>query len=447
MKRKQFTKKHMKRKRSFKRNIRRKTKKMVGGAAAAAAAAAPAQLLLSPPDLIPLEAQHDKLLSRADFMREYFPAVLDRLLLNPIDPENRIYDDDYCPPNSFWRQHRILSDNSFIKYLTRGTKTQFRKQLYEYTQNKATPYFCRFDYIPCLKFENINDKSPYIYQMACEEKNNFGNMLNQLVSFIQPDGPDGEEPLHLYFVSDAAHHIFRYIKESYVGDTQLVIHPVVSIETLADPSSPFNHQNDSFTGLASNPKNNITFQMIHDLATEKAFTSGHELLQTKSNLTLTRDLISPGIITQHWWSDDDNFPNLNRVNCNETTRKEAIKQAIQYANPNTLGQKLYIAQAKRMGDYGQISKVEELPNQILEWSNGTPNIALHTISAQQGAVIDEPEGKNLDWESGGSVDGIKGRVFHVTGDFPAFGCAISRGLNSIIMIPNTPHIIIAICTY
>ena len=94
--------------------------------------------------------------------------------------------------------------------------------------------------------------------MACEEKNNFGNMLNQLVSFIQPDGPDGEEPLHLYFVSDAAHHIFRYIKESYVGDTQLVIHPVVSIETLADPSSPFNHQNDSFTGLASNPKNNIT---------------------------------------------------------------------------------------------------------------------------------------------------------------------------------------------
>ena len=257
--------------------------------------------------------------------------------------------------------------------------------------------------------------------------------------------------LHLYFVSDAAHHIFRYINEQYTGETKVFIHPIVSIETLADPSSPFFHDSDSFSKLID--KDNLTFQMIHDSRRSKTFSKGDELFQMTNNLQLYRTDNQLKTITQNWYSTEptvrNEFRNQNFPHCNVSTRKTEIKSQIDQAL--TFKEKLYISQAKRMGDHGQIIKIGELPQLIKQWSSGDPevqnkNIEVYGVGGTKTVPV---KGTNLlNWETTEIHENdIKKRVFHITGDFPAFGCAISKGLNSIIVIPNTPHIIIAICTY
>ena len=441
---------------------RTKKKKMVGGNSP----------ILTPPDLIPLEAMHDHLLTRADFMssKHYFPSVLNKLLKIPLKEMSRTMPNEnnilsFYKNNSFFNNYKLLSDNSFIKLLTGYTKTQFRNTLYTRTKNLrvGSTFFKPWER-PIPNYYGVNRsgvKYPeHNYLMACETKENFDFLIKETIKVLQKN----TDSLHLYFVSDAAHHIFRYIKDKYIhafGEKELPIiniHPVISIETLSDPSSPFHEESNSFKSLAEVPNHKVNFLMIEDKRSKNVTNNWDDLLQTKAKLELTKNSNNK-MVTQIWENtydtnynllaqiDDPPQPNNIIYNCSENTGKVYVKQRIDQINSSDIDEKLYHklyrAQPKRMGDYGQICLTEELPKLISNWNINKNNITLLKPNNKnnQKTIINS---NKFNWEQGKSESDIKKRVFHVTGGFPAFGCAISRGLNSIIMIPNTPHIIVAL---
>ena len=354
--------------------------------------------------------------------------------------------------------------------MTGYTKTQFRNTLYARTKDLRVDqsYFKPWEN-PIPNYYGVNSSGlqypEHNYLMACETKQNFDFLIKETIKVLQKN----TDSLHLYFVSDAAHHIFRYIKDKYknaFGEKNLPIiniHPVISIETLSDPSSPFHEESNSFKSLADVPNDKVKFLMIEDMRSKNVTNENwDDLLQTKSKLKLIKNPNNNKMVNQIWGDTYDNDNNLlsqidnprddppqpNKIyNCSENTGKVYVKQRIDQINSSDIDEKLYHklyrAQPKRMGDYGQICLTEELPTLIKnDWNTNKNIIRLLQPNNKynEKTIIDS---NNFNWEEENEPSDIKKECSMLPGDFLHLVVHF-KGLNSIIMIPNTPHIIIAL---
>lgn len=347
MKRKQFTKKHMKRKRSFKRNIRRKTKKMVGGNINFCD-----QSNWSIDDVRRTfkntEANHDLY---------YWPQRKKVMISHDMnkrrDFNSVVLDSDQGIDGSTGKTDVLLDDDNIVQQITGRTKDDWSR----FAENQL--------FIVNNMYTKVYNPASPVNVHVCKTIHPYNLNLFQAIMNEHPIKVGTPKDIDLFFVVDVGSDLLSNLKTQVHPNYNFHFNVMHSVFTLADSA-----RKKKPTDISFYQKRGFHKTMLyswHDLYQYEVYPQ-KSLLKSNYGITSTKNPENPGNwnIQQNWSnprSSESYFTSNAKVSNNKTTVFGELDKVFGSSNSN-LSELTLPIERKRSGDYLQIEYAQRFPRRL-----------------------------------------------------------------------------------
>lgn len=343
MKRKQFTKKHMKRKRSFKRNIRRKTKKMMGG-----------NINFRQGNWSIDDVRRTFKNTEANHDLYYWPQRKKVMISHGMNKSpafnSVVLDSDQGIDGSTGKTGVLLNDDNIVEQITGSTKdywSRFAENEHVITSNMYTKAY--------------NPSSP-VYTHIYKTIHPYNLNLFKAIMNEHPIEVGTSKDIDLFFVVDVGSDLLSNLKAQVHPNYKFHFNVMHSVFTLADSA-----RKKKPTDISFYQKRGFHKTMLyswHDLFQYEVYPQ-KSLLKSNYGITSKKN---PGNwnIEQNWskpGSSESYFTSNAKVSNNKTTVFGELDNVFRSLNQNWSKLTLPI-ERKRSGDYLQIEYAQRFPRRL-----------------------------------------------------------------------------------